>query len=150
MQRVLAKETTDLIGKEVLLKGWVNSRRDHGGLIFIDLRDHTGVVQIATNPQQTEKEGFEAATKLHDEYVIEVLGTVAKRDKDLINPNLETGHLEIKAKSIKILAAAKPMPFPIASDEDINEEIRLKYRYWPDHLLGEILSKRWTETAERG
>jgi len=129
MLRTLAKDTKDLIGKTVLLKGWVHSRRDHGGLIFIDLRDHTGLVQVTANPQQTEPAGFAVAEKLHDEYVVEVEGEIAKRDADLVNPNLETGHVEIKAKSIKILSAAKPIPFPIASGEDVNEETRLKFRY---------------------
>src|SRR5579872_6772427 len=128
-KRILAKQTSEMVGQEVLLKGWVNSRRNHGGLIFIDLRDHSGIVQVTANPQITSAESFNTAEKLHDEYVIEVQGTVEQREAELVNPNLETGHIEIKAKHIEIMAASKALPFPIASGEDINEDVRLKYRY---------------------
>ena len=129
MQRTLASETPDQIGSKVVLKGWVHSRRDHGGLIFIDLRDHTGVVQITVNPEYTDTEGFSVAEKLHDEYVIEVSGTVEKRSDELINPNIQTGTIEIKAESLAIISAAKTLPFPIDAGIDVNEELRLRYRY---------------------
>lgn len=127
MKRTLAQESLKEVGKEIKVAGWVNSRRDHGNLIFIDLRDHTGLLQITANPQVIEN--FDVAESLHDEYVIEVLGTVVERDADLRNPNIETGGIEIQAKSITILAEAKTPPFQVSSSEDVNEELRLKYRY---------------------
>lgn len=129
MKRTLATEALEKINSEILLKGWVNSRRDHGGLIFIDLRDHTGLIQITLNPQTTEAESFRTAEKLHDEYVIEVVGTVKEREAELINPNIATGTIEIYAKNISILSASKALPFQISAGEDVNEELRLKYRY---------------------
>ncbi len=129
MKRTLATESAAKIGKEVSVKGWINSRRDHGNLIFIDLRDHTGIVQITVNPDLAEQGTFALAEKSRDEWVLEVTGTVQKRAPELINPNLETGSVEISASNIKILSSAKTPPFPIAGNEDINEEIRLKYRY---------------------
>lgn len=129
MKRTLAIEANDQTDKEILLKGWVNSRRDHGGLIFIDLRDHTGIIQITVNPESSGKEVFSTAETLHDEYVLEVSGTVVERDTALQNPNIVTGKIEVKAKEIKILAASKPLPFPIASGETVNEDLRLRYRY---------------------
>lgn len=129
MKRTLATETVGQIDKEVTVKGWINSRRDHGNLIFIDLRDHTGIIQLTVNPDFTEKESFALAEKMRDEWVIEVTGTVQRRASELINPNLETGSIEIQAKTIQVLSSAKTPPFPITGDEDVNEEIRLKYRY---------------------
>jgi aspartyl-tRNA synthetase len=127
MKRTLAQEAISEIGKEIKVAGWVNSRRDHGSLIFIDLRDHTGLLQITANPQVIEN--FDVAENLHDEYVIEVLGTVVERDAELKNPNIETGGIEIQAKNITVLSEAKTPPFQISSGEDVNEELRLKYRY---------------------
>jgi len=129
MKRTLALEALDAIGKDVLLKGWVNSRRDHGGLIFIDLRDHTGIIQIAVSTEEAEAEQFKVSEQLRDEFVIEVVGTVVKRDDDIINPNLPTGTIEVRAKSINILSTCKPLPFPIFEAENVNEDLRLKYRY---------------------
>jgi aspartyl-tRNA synthetase len=129
MKRTLATETVEQIGNEVTVKGWINSRRDHGNLIFIDIRDHTGLIQVTVNPDFTEKESFAVAEKIRDEWVIQITGTVEKRASELINPNLESGSVEIRAKSIEVLSAAKTPPFPISGDEDVNEEIRLKYRY---------------------
>jgi aspartyl-tRNA synthetase len=129
MHRTLAKETISLSGKEVLLKGWVNSRRDHGGLIFIDLRDHTGIIQLAVHPES--EEAFKTADKLRDEFVIEAEGKVVPRSKETMNPNLATGSIEINAAKIKILNKSKALPFQVAHSEDekISEEIRLKYRF---------------------
>src|SRR5579884_1944211 len=128
MDRTLATQAAELIGKEVLLKGWVNSRRDHGGLIFIDLRDHTGIIQVVSNPQLNEK-SFKVAETLHDEFVIEVRGTVRKRQAELVNPNIETGEIEVYASEIQVLTKSKTLPFQISEGEDVNEELRLKYRY---------------------
>jgi aspartyl-tRNA synthetase len=129
MQRTLATETVKKTGEEVTVTGWVNSRRDHGNLIFIDLRDHTGIIQITLNPDFTDKGSFSTAEKIRDEWVISITGTVQKRAPELANPNLETGTVEIQAKTVEIVSVAKTPPFPIAGDEDVNEEVRLKYRY---------------------
>jgi len=121
MQRTLARETKDKIGQKVILDGWVNSRRDHGQLIFIDLRDRTGIIQIVCDNK---------AKDIKPEYVIEVEGEVKERPKNLVNPKIETGTVEVQAKKIKILAQSDPLPFPIDTDgHDIEEELRLKYRY---------------------
>lgn len=125
MKRVLNIETIQYIGEKVRLCGWVNSRRDHGQVVFIDLRDRSGLVQIV----------FTAADKkqwqeIRDEWVLEVIGTVEKRPAKMINPKIPTGKVEIEIEDIKILSQAKTLPFPIGSDGyDINEDLRLKYRY---------------------
>lgn len=129
MKRTLAGETLTNIGKNVSVSGWVNSRRDHGGVIFIDLRDHTGIVQLAVHPEQAE--AFAVADKLRDEFVITASGSVIERSDATKNPNLPTGSLEILAADILILNSSKPLPFQIAhsDDQNINEEVRLKYRF---------------------
>ncbi len=128
MHRTLAKETISKISEKVQLKGWVASSRDHGGLIFVDLRDHTGIVQLTIHPET--KEAFEIGEKLHDEYVIKVEGTVQERLPELANPNIETGKIEIVVEKLDVLNSAKALPFPIQhSDTEINEDIRLKYRF---------------------
>src|SRR5438093_10294714 len=103
MQRTLVKDTIDQIGKLVLVKGWVNIRRDHGKLIFLDLRDRTGLVQLVVNPKVSE-EAHKNANELRNEFVIEVEGTVKARDEKLVNPNLETGKIEIEVSKLNILS----------------------------------------------
>lgn len=121
MERTLATETLKKINKTVLLRGWVNTRRDHGKIIFIDLRDRSGIVQVVCDKQ---------AKELRDEYVVEVEGVVKKRPKQMVNPNLFTGTVEVKAKKIKILAKSAELPFPIdKKGYKIDEALRLKYRY---------------------
>jgi aspartyl-tRNA synthetase len=129
MQRTLIKETVGRIGTEVLVKGWVNVRRDHGGVIFIDLRDHTGIVQLAVHPE--EKESFAAAEKIRDEFVLAVTGKVIERSEATKNPNLPTGTIEILASEIKVLNTSKPLPFQINEEggQNISEDLRLKYRF---------------------
>src|SRR3989344_3953601 len=128
MQRTLALETIKKIGEKISLSGWVNSRRDHGGVIFIDLRDHTGLVQLAIHPE--DKDAFAVADKVRDEFVVEATGEVIKRTGETINPNLETGTVEILASEFSILNPSTPLPFQIAhADEISNEELRLKYRF---------------------
>lgn len=130
MQRTLAAETGSKEGQEVLVKGWVHSRRDHGNLIFIDLRDHTGLIQVTVNKDLSGPEVLSVAEKIRDEWVLAITGTIVNRAAELVNPNLETGKVEIKAKSIEVLTQAKTPPFPVARDEDLaNEDIRLKYRF---------------------
>jgi len=112
----------------VTLSGWVDRRRDHGGLIFIDLRDREGMVQIVFNPENS-KECHDIANSLRNEYVIQITGQVSLRPEGTINPNLPTGEIEILADSVKILNPSKTPPFYINEDIDIDENLRLKYRY---------------------
>ncbi len=129
MSRTLALATTEAVGSHVTLKGWVNNRRDHGALIFIDLRDHTGIVQVAISSEEISAELFSVVEGLRDEFVIEVSGNVTERASDMVNPNLPTGTIEVRAKELKVLSTSKTLPFPIAEGESVNEELRLKYRY---------------------
>ena len=110
------------------LAGWVNRRRDHGGLIFIDLRDRDGLVQVVFNPVLSG-EGHEAATKLRHEYVVKVSGEVAKRPTGTENPKLATGEIEVIAESVEILNSSKTPPFYINEDVQVDENLRLRYRY---------------------
>ena len=125
--RALAKDLTVKSGK-VQLAGWVNSRRDHGGLIFIDLRDHTGIIQLVIDPQT--KDAFELAEHLRDEYVIRAEGTVRQRGAGLENPNIPTGNIEVVVDSLELLNRSEPIPVS-THDEGVEtgEELRLKYRY---------------------
>lgn len=131
MPRTLALETLQKIGQEVSLSGWVASARDHGGLIFIDLRDHTGIVQLTVNPEAdpNAKEVFETASGLRDEFVIQVTGTVKEREKDLANPNIPTGTVEVAVSGLTILNKSRALPFQIEHAGETNEEARLKYRF---------------------
>lgn len=123
MQRTLISNTVEKIGKEVLLKGWVNTRRDHGKIIFLDLRDRTGLVQVVcTNIKEAED--------LRSQWVVEIEGLVKERPEKLINPKLQTGKIEVEAKKITVLSKAKELPLEVEGDgANINEEVRLKYRY---------------------
>ena len=112
----------------VTLKGWVQKRRDLGGVIFIDLRDREGIVQIVFNPE-INKEAWEIADKCRSEYVIEVTGEVRRRGENAVNPKMATGEFEVIASEIVILNQAKTPPFQIEDDQAISDEIRLKYRY---------------------
>lgn len=128
MQRTLASETTTKIGETVNVSGWVNSRRDHGGLIFIDLRDHTGVVQLVINPEQTE--AFGLAEQSRDEYVLRATGLVKERDEGLKNPNIATGSIEIVIDMLEVLNKSEPLPVATRDEgQQSNEDLRLKYRY---------------------
>ncbi len=116
------------IGQEVTLKGWVQKRRDLGGLIFVDMRDRTGIVQAVFNPAISE-ESLSTAEKLRSEFVISVTGKVVERDERTKNPNLKTGGIEVHVREIEIINEAKNPPFLIEDDTDVSEELRLKYRY---------------------
>jgi len=116
------------LGKRVVLMGWVQSRRDHGGVIFIDLRDYTGIVQVVFNPD-ISPEAHKIAHSLKDEYVIAITGSVRNRPDDSINEKLPTGYYEVMVESITILNESGPIPFPIEDEIDAGEMIRLKYRY---------------------
>lgn len=127
MKRILSAETIKYHNQEVKLAGWINSRRDHGKIIFIDLRDSSGLIQMVFGP---EFEKNIVAQAMRPEWVIEVEGLVNKRPKGMLNPKIATGNIEIKVKNLKILSKAKTLPFSIEnSGFEINEEKRLKYRY---------------------
>ncbi len=134
--------TAEQIGEKVTVCGWVQRQRDLGGLIFIDLRDRTGLVQLQFD-ESVNKEAFDVAFTVRSEYVLEVTGTVAKRG-GAVNENLKTGALEILADTVKVLNKAKTPPFEIVENSNVNEELRLKYRYLdlrrPD-LQGNILMR---------
>lgn len=112
----------------VLLKGWVHRRRDLGELIFIDLRDQSGIVQLVFNPDYSQ-EALRIAESLRSEYVIEVKGKVIQRDEDTINPNIKTGKIEVTVSDITILNKSKNLPFLIHEAQDVSEDLRLKHRY---------------------
>ena len=126
--RTLASEAVNHIDQTVTLKGWVNNSRDHGGLIFIDLRDHTGLVQLTIHPEQAE--AFKIASTLRDEFVIQATGQVVKRAPELINKNIPSGEVEVIISDLLILNKSEVLPFPVShGTEEVNEEIRLKYRF---------------------
>ncbi len=126
--RDLAKDLQTKIGEKVTVTGWVNSRRDHGGLIFIDLRDHTGVIQLVMTPEQNE--AFKIAEGLRDEFVIRAEGKVRERAPELVNPNIETGKIEIVVGKLELINRSEPLPVNTHDEGDpSSEELRLKYRY---------------------
>ena len=116
-------------GQTVTLSGWVNRRRDHGGVVFFDLRDRLGIVQVTINPD-LPKETLDAIEDVRMEWVLQVEGVVQKRPDGMTNPKMTTGEIEVVAKDVKILNPAKPLPFMVSTDEDLpDENTRLKYRY---------------------
>lgn len=128
MKRVLNSETIEYLNKEVKICGWVNSVRSHGKILFIDIRDRSGILQMVFTPKN--KETYKISQKLRPEWVIEVIGIVNERPKGMINPKVKTGKIEVLAKDLKVLSEAKTLPFPIDdSGYEISEEKRLKYRY---------------------
>ncbi|MEK7636468.1 MAG: amino acid--tRNA ligase-related protein [Patescibacteria group bacterium] len=128
MKRTLISETVRKKGETVILKGWVSVRRDHGKIIFFDLRDRTGVIQVVCVP--SEKESYAIAQTLRPEWVIELEGVVNDRPKNMVNSDISTGTVEILAKKIIVLNEACTPPFPLdTSGIEIDEETRLKYRY---------------------
>ncbi len=126
--RILAKNSIDKIGEKITVKGWVNSRRDHGGLIFIDLRDHTGLLQLVISPDFAES--FELAEKCRDEFVISATGVVKERAENLKNPNISTGEVELIIENLEILNRSEPLPITVSDNgQKSNEELRLRYRF---------------------
>jgi aspartyl-tRNA synthetase len=140
--RTVSQDVASHVGSEVTVKGWVNSRRDHGGLIFIDLRDHTGLVQLTISSDN--KDIFEVADEVRDEYVLQASGSVVSRDDNLKNPNIPSGDVEIIVSSLKILNRSDPLPIQVNSTQTINEENRLRYRFLDLRRpkMQEILKKR--------
>ncbi len=126
--RILANASSNFLGKTITVEGWVNSRRDHGGLIFIDLRDHTGILQLVITPNS--KDSFALAETIRDEYVLKATGKVQERDPSLVNPNIDTGKIELIVEELTLLNKSQPLPVNTHDDgEKSSEEIRLKYRY---------------------
>ena len=126
--RTLSRDSVAKIGEKITVKGWVNSRRDHGGLIFIDLRDHTGVLQLVISPEAAE--AFNLAEKCRDEFVLAVTGEVKERDDSLKNRHILTGTIELVVEKLEILNRSEPLPVAVGDDgQKSNEELLLKYRF---------------------
>ena len=114
------------VGKKVLLSGWINKKRDHGNLLFIDLRDNYGVTQCIIDK---ENSNFSSLEKIQLETVIKIDGKVVNRSSDTINKDIETGEIEVAIEKFEILGTCKELPMPVFSDQEYAEEIRLKYRF---------------------
>ena len=120
--------TREHVGEQVTIAGWVHRRRDHGGLIFIDLRDREGLVQVVFNPE-VSKRGHEVASSMRPEYVVRVVGQVAQRPEGTENPNLATGEIEVIAQQVEVINPSKTPPFSVSEDVEVDEGLRLRYRY---------------------
>jgi aspartyl-tRNA synthetase len=127
MERTLACDVAAKTEQTVLVKGWVNARRDHGGLIFVDIRDHSGIVQLVVQPDNEAV--FTVAEELRDEYVVAASGVVKQRDPTLVNPNIASGTVEVIVSQLTILNKSETLPILVNSSQPISEELRLKYRY---------------------
>lgn len=125
--RTVVTELTKQLGQTVTVQGWVHSRRDHGGLVFIDVRDHTGVAQLVFHPDNAD--AFQVAGELRDEYVISATGVVTERAEELKNNKIESGSLEVVVSDVTILNRSEALPIQPFSDAQANEELRLRYRY---------------------
>lgn len=141
--------TIDHAGQEVILNGWVDTRRDHGGLIFIDLRDRSGIIQVVFSPE-VDQSAFHLAEQVRGEYVIAVKGDVRRRPQATENPNLKTGLIEVYARQMEVFSAAKTPPFYIEDGVDVDETLRLRYRYLdlrrPEMLGNMMLRHRVVQT----
>jgi len=128
MPRFLVKDTAKHIGEKVRVCGWVNTWRAHGKILFIDLRDISGILQVVFVP--SNKEVYELAQTLRTEWVVEIIGQIVKRPENMVNPKIETGQVEMSVESLKVLSRSETLPLSIEGDGyDIGEEIRMKYRY---------------------
>jgi aspartyl-tRNA synthetase len=140
------------VDQEVCLMGWVQYRRDHGGIIFIDLRDRSGLTQIKFSPEE-HPEIHENAGHLRTEFVLAIRGTVLARPTDMVNPNMDTGEIEVLVREFKLLNTAKTPPFPIEDRIDVSENLRLKYRYLdlrrPKLAKNLILRHKTTQSVRR-
>ncbi len=126
--RFLVKDAAKHIGEKVKIEGWVNTRRAHGKILFIDLRDISGVMQVVFVP--SNKEAYEKAQELRPEWVIEITGQIVKRPDNMVNDKIETGQVELSAENITVLSRAETLPLSIENDGyDIGEDVRMKYRY---------------------
>jgi len=128
MPRFQISETAKHVGEKVKVSGWVNVRRAHGKILFIDLRDRSGILQTVFVP--SNKEAYDMAEQIRPEWVVEMTGQIVKRPEKMINPKIETGEVEMSVEGLKVLSKAETLPFSIEdSGYEINEEIRMKYRY---------------------
>lgn len=128
MTRTLVRDLSAQMNETVTVSGWVHTRRDHGGLIFVDLRDHTGIIQLVVQPENAE--AFGLAEQVRDEYVISITGIVKEREEGLKNPNIPMGSIEVVTQTLRILNKSEPLPIPVREDApSASEEHRLKYRY---------------------
>ncbi|SDM99796.1 aspartate--tRNA ligase [Sediminibacillus halophilus] len=127
-RQMAGRLSRESVGEQVNLKGWVQKRRDLGGLIFIDLRDRSGIVQVVFNPD-ISREALTVAERVRSEYVVEIQGTVVERDSATVNEKMATGEIEISVASISILNTSKTPPFQIEGETEVSEDLRLKYRY---------------------
>src|SRR5919204_2149860 len=118
----------DRVGRRVRVAGWVHRRRDHGGLVFVDLRDGTGIVQVVFNPQEAP-EAHSRSHELRTEWVISAAGEVVKRSEESINRDLPTGEVEVLVSEVDVLAQAETPPFPLEEETEVDEALRLRYRY---------------------
>ena len=125
-----------LLGQTVTLMGWAHRRRDHGGVIFVDLRDREGLLQIVFDPQAAGV--FAEAERLRNEFVVRVTGKVRARPEGTVNPHLASGQVELLASELELLNRSEPLPFQL--DEQVGEEVRLRYRYLD--LRREVMSQR--------
>src|SRR5258708_36101486 len=120
-------------GGRVVLAGWVARRRDHGGVVFIDLRDASGVVQVVSRPEQAgqsaQGDDADGVHGLRAEFCVKVTGGVRVRRAGNENPDLPTGAIEVVADELEVLSEADPLPFPVEGDTEVNEDVRIKYRY---------------------
>src|SRR5690606_20343135 len=139
------------VGQQVALNGWVHRRRDHGGLIFVDLRDRSGLAQVVFNPQEVGEEVFAAAERLRNEYVVRVEGEVRKRLPGMENPKIPTGDVELVARRLVVYHASAPLPFSIDGPGDVDEAVRLRYRFLdlrrPEMQRNLILRHRVTQAV---
>jgi aspartyl-tRNA synthetase len=117
----------DDVGREVVVAGWTARRRDHGGLVFIDLRDHTGLLQLVVNPE-TAPEAARTAHEVRNEFVLRAEGEVVRRAPENVNPNLATGEVEVAVRALEIVARSEPLPFQL-DDEGVDETVRIRYRW---------------------
>ena len=115
-------------GEKVTVMGWVQKQRNKGGIIFVDLRDRAGILQVIFEEADCGQENFAKAEKLRSEFVVAIVGKVEKR-AGAVNENLATGEIEVRAESLRVLSEAETPPFPIETDSRTKEELRLKYRY---------------------
>lgn len=125
--RTYTTAATEHIGKNIEVKGWVQSRRDHGGLIFVDVRDHTGILQLVFQPSVAA--AFTLAEQLRDEFVIKAVGEIRERGEGLANPNILTGKIELVVSELEVLNKSEALPIQVSSDQNVSEEMRLRYRY---------------------
>lgn len=141
----------ETVGREVTLMGWVQRRRDHGGLIFIDLRDRSGVIQVVLSPE-VHLESFRKGENVRSEFVLAVKGVVSSRPEGTVNPNLATGEVEVYARELKVLNRSETPPFYIEEDVNVDENVRLKYRYLdlrrPD-MQKNLITRHWAAQAVR-